>query len=120
MFILTENTLAALPPARLLYRPFPSSDPEAPASVFTEGEALEFQQGQPAVAVDWYRRLAGSNNVAVRAGALLRLGRVLRKLGRQAESHAAYEQLSEIAGVQVAGAPAESGGSRSFDCRSFD
>src|ERR1700739_2136844 len=42
VFILTENELTALPPARLLYRPFPSTDPEAPSSVFADGEAFEF------------------------------------------------------------------------------
>jgi signal transduction histidine kinase len=107
VFILTENSLTVLPPARLLYLPFAPIEPVAPASVFADGEALEFQQGQPASAVAWYRRMAGSKSAAVRAGALLRLGRVLRKLGRQAESVVAYEQLSNVSGVRVAGAPAE-------------
>jgi signal transduction histidine kinase len=107
VFLLTEKTLSVMPPVELLYRPFSSSDPEAPASVFAEGEALEFQQGQPASAVEWYRRLAASRDPAVRAGALLRLGRVLRRLSRQTESRAAYQQLSEIAGVLVAGEPAD-------------
>jgi len=106
VFLLTENTLTALPPARLLYRPFPLTDPEAPASVFAEGEALEFLQGQPEAAADWYRRLADSGNPAARAGALLRLGRALRKLGRENQSRAAYARLSNIDGVRVAGAPA--------------
>jgi signal transduction histidine kinase len=107
VFILTEDSLRALPPARLLYRSFPSTDPEAPASVFADGEALEFGQGQPEAAVDWYRRLVEAGNVPVRAGALLRLGRVLRKLGRDGESRAAYGQLASMEGVRVAGVPAE-------------
>jgi signal transduction histidine kinase len=107
VFLVTEKTLSVMPPAALLYRPFSSSNPEAPASAFAEGELLEFQQGQPASAVDWYRRLSASSDPAVRAGALSRLGRVLRRLGRSGESRAAYQQLAEIGGVRVAGEPAD-------------
>ena len=107
VFIVSRTSLTALPPARLLYRSFPSTDPEAPAGVFAEGEALEFQQGQPQAAAEWYRQLAGSRNAAIRAGALLRLGRVLRRLGRKTESRSAYTQLAGIVGVQVAGEPAD-------------
>jgi len=107
VFVLTESSLAVLPPAVLLYRPFASMEPEAPASVFAEGEAREFQQGQPDAAVGWYRSLTASSNAAVRAGAWLRLGRVLRKLGRPDESRLAYLQLSGFSGVLVAGAPAD-------------
>src|SRR5262249_39157374 len=44
---------------------------------------------------------------AIRAGALMRLARVLRRAGRHQESVLAYKQLAAIGGVQVAGAPAE-------------
>ena len=107
VFILTGNTLTALPPSRLLYRPFPSAEPEAPANVFAAGEALEFVEGQPEAAAGWYRRLADSTSPPVRAGALLRLARVLRKLGRENQRREFYTQLSAIDGVRVAGAPAE-------------
>ncbi len=105
-FVLAGDSLRALPPARLLYRPFPPAGPEAPASIFAEGEALEFDQGQPESAVAWYRSLSRSNDEPVRAGALLRLGRVLRKLGRGNESRAAFTQLSTLDEVLVAGVPA--------------
>ena len=81
-----ENSVTAYPAGRLLYYPAPSNEREAPAEVFAEGELLEFLQAQPAKAADAYRVLAESKNAAVRAGALLRLARVLGKLGRREES----------------------------------
>ena len=102
-----ENSVTAYPAGRLLYYPAPSNEPEAPPEVFAGGELLEFLQAQPAKAADAYRALAESKNPAVRAGALLRLARVLGKLGRPEESRAAYTRLAAVAGVRVAGAPAE-------------
>ncbi len=107
LFILTGNSLTALPPAKLFYMPFLPTDPEAPESVFADAEALEFLQGQPIAAITAYRAMAQSPSPAIRAGALMRLGRVLRKLGRESESRTAYTQLSAISGVRVAGAPAQ-------------
>lgn len=105
-------TLTAWPPARLLYYPTASGDPEAPAALFNDGEALEFQSARSSATLvevaDWYRRrLATANDPATRAGALMRLARVLRKMGRTAEAMAAYSQLAAIPKVRVAGAPAE-------------
>ena len=102
-----ENSVTAYPAGRLLYYPAPSNEPEAPPEVFAGGELLEFLQAQPAKAADAYRVLAESKNPAVRAGALLRLARVLGKLGRREESRAAYTRLAAVTGVRVAGAPAE-------------
>ncbi|HYW43898.1 MAG TPA: HAMP domain-containing sensor histidine kinase [Bryobacteraceae bacterium] len=106
LLLLKENNLAATPSNRLLYYPLPSPDPEARPAVFAEGEALEFLQAKPAGAAEWYQHLAGSDVAAVRAGALLRLGRVLRNTGRIAESRAAYAKLADVAGARVAGVPA--------------
>ena len=107
VFLVTANALTALPPTRLFYRPFPSLAPEAPAALFADAEALEFQQGQPEAAVDAYGRLTASRDPAIRAGAWLRLARVLRKLGRTPDALEADRQLSLIPNVRVAGAPAE-------------
>jgi signal transduction histidine kinase len=92
---------------RLLFQPAPTPDPEAAADLFAEGESLEFAEGQPSKAVEWYGRLAQSGNSAVRAGALLRLGRVWRTMGRVQDNAAAYARLAGISGVNVAGAPAD-------------
>src|ERR1035438_6734696 len=96
-----ENTVTAYPAGRLLYYPAPSNEREAPAEVFAEGELLEFLQAQPAMAADVYRVLGESKSAAVRAGALLRLARVLGKLGRREESRGAYTRLAAAAGVLV-------------------
>lgn len=107
LLVAGDRGLDVYPEGRLLYRPLPAHEPEAPDAVFAEGETLEFLQAQPRRAVDWYAALASNPQPAIRAGALVRLGRVLRKLGRETESRAAYTQLAAIGGVLVAGVPAE-------------
>jgi len=107
LLTIEENSVQAFPTGRLLYYPVPSSDPEAPADIFAEGELLEFLQAQPAKAADVYRTLADSGSPAIRAGALLRLARVLTKLGRTEESRQAYQRMASVSGVRVAGAPAD-------------
>jgi signal transduction histidine kinase len=107
LLVLTQDALSAYPPERLLYYPIASREPEAAAKVFAEGEALEFGNEPLEKAADIYRRLAESKDIAVQAGAWMRLGRVLRKAARYDDSRAAYERLMALAGVRVAGAPAE-------------
>jgi signal transduction histidine kinase len=51
--------------------------------------------------------LAESDTGAIRAGALLREARVLRRIGRLTESGTLYTQLAVMGDVPVAGAPAE-------------
>jgi signal transduction histidine kinase len=107
VLILSGNNLSALPPDRLLYRPLPTQAPEAPAAAFSEGEIVEFQQNDPAKAADWYRRLSGQKDAPLRAGALLRLARVLRKGGQIPEAREAFTKLAAMNGTAVAGAPAD-------------
>ncbi len=107
VLIFSGNNLWARPASRLLYRPFPALSPEAPSETFSEGESIEFQQNDSARAVEWYRRLAEHQEGTVRAGALLRLARVLRKSGRLTEARDAYVQLATVDDAAVAGAPAD-------------
>jgi signal transduction histidine kinase len=107
VLIFSGNNLWARPTSRLLYRPFPALAPEAPSETFSEGESIEFQQNDSARAVEWYRRLAEHQEGTVRAGALLRLARVLRKSGHPAEARDAYIQLAAVDDAAVAGAPAD-------------
>ena len=107
VLILSGHNLSAYPAGRMLYRPLPTLLPEAPAASFSEGEAIEYQQNEPAEAIDWYRRLGEDKDAAVRAGALLRLARVLRKSGRIAEARDVYIQLAAMSGTAVAGVPAD-------------
>jgi peptidyl-prolyl cis-trans isomerase A (cyclophilin A) len=67
--------------APLPYYPVAPTTPEPPPDVFSPGEALEFQKRDPAGAIRAFRELAGSKDPAVRAGALMRLGRNYRKAG---------------------------------------
>jgi len=104
---LTDASFSTTPAGRLLYDPVPSTELEAPPSTFAEGELLEFLQEQTADAAAWYRHTAQSPNPAIRAGALLRLARVLRNSGQPASSRAVYAQLAGVSGVRVAGVPPE-------------
>jgi signal transduction histidine kinase len=107
LLVVDGRAVTSYPEGRLLYYPAPSAEPEAPAETFADGELLEYLQAQPAKAADAYRALSEDRNPAVRAGALLRLARVLQKLGQTNESRAAYARLAQQTGVRVAGAPAD-------------
>jgi len=107
LLIVRGNSLVAYPSGRMLYYPMPSSDPEAPPEAFAEAEALEFQDEQLTKAAAAYRALAESKDGAIRAGALLRLGRVMHKSGHEDEARAAYTRLAAISGVRAAGVPAD-------------
>jgi signal transduction histidine kinase len=101
------DSITAQPPHRLLY--YPSSLPltEAKPAVFADAESFEFLQAQPAKALELYRRLAEADSTPVRAGALLREARVLRRMERWEESKAVYAELAAFGDVPVAGDPAE-------------
>ena len=105
--VFTESSFTAIPPEKLLYRPFLNTTGES-TQAFVDGEALEFLQGEPQRAAEWYSHLAaGTKDPAVRAGALMRLGRVERRFGHRDASLRAYRQLAAIGGVIVGDAPAD-------------
>lgn len=89
----------------LLYQPGHSGG-EAPPPVFSVAEADEFQREDLRAAAAAYRRLAESREPAVRAGALVRLGRVQRKRGDRAGALQVYAELEQLGSVTVAGEPA--------------
>jgi signal transduction histidine kinase len=88
--------LAVLPGSDLLYRNRVEVPPEPPSSIFAEAEVLEFQPGSAATAAEKYRKLASSPDSAIRAAALMRLGRSLRKLGRTDDALQAYDALARM------------------------
>ncbi len=96
----------AYPKERIAYLPAVPALPEAGAGVFSQGESLEFRRRDHAGAVRVFREMATSSDPAVRAGALLRLARNLRAIGRNEEAIEAYTRLSGIDEVSVAGVPA--------------
>jgi signal transduction histidine kinase len=95
------------PRERLLYYPVVSPVREPRPGTFEAGETLEFRQQDHAAAIAEFRRLAGAADPTVLGGALVRLGRNLRKAGRQEEALEAYERLAQLGSTSVSGVPAE-------------
>ena len=77
----TDPAVTAQPPGRLLYRPEVSPEIDLSSGIFSDGELLEFQHALPDRAIANYRHLTDSGNSGVRAGALMRIARVLRNDG---------------------------------------
>jgi signal transduction histidine kinase len=101
----TAGVARAYPRDGIAYLPAVAALPEAGASRFAQGEALEFR-GDHTAAVRVFRELASSSDPAVQAGAWLRLARNLRAIGRLEEALAAYGGLADMDGVSVDGVPA--------------
>jgi len=95
------------PRNRLLYYPLQPAEREPPAALFAAAEAAEFQQRDYPKAIATLEELARSADPLIRAGALVRLGRNLRKLGRWTQALAVYEQLAKLGAVPAGGSPAE-------------
>jgi signal transduction histidine kinase len=94
----------------LLYLPAGSmiaGGPEPPQDFWTEAERLEFARGDLAAASSMYRSLAGSPDVHIRAGALLRLARVLKRSGRHLQALDSYLAMSAMPVARVNGDPAD-------------
>jgi len=105
VLVFSDNELLAYPNGRLLYYPVTRPVPEADASLFARGEALEFRRQDLPAAARAYRRIAQSPDSLVRAGALLRLGRTEKKARRFDEALDAYDELANLDGTQVLGLP---------------
>jgi len=105
--VFRPQAVDAYPRSSLVYYPFVSSAKEPPASVFEAGEALEFQQKDAAKAIVAFRELSRSKDAAIRAGALLRLGRNLRKAQQPRAALDVYDELERLRATPIAGLPAE-------------
>jgi signal transduction histidine kinase len=103
----TKRGVDVYPPQGLLYFPVIPECPEPPDPTFAPGESLEYQRNDPARAADAFRALSRSPDAGVRAGALLRLGRTLRKAGRNDEALQIYSELAQLGRICVLGLPAE-------------
>ena len=98
--VLTESAgvVAAIPAANLLYRvgsPPPNPASRLPVSpLLAEAESLELRLNKFDQAAELYRRvLASSGDTPAATIALHRLGRTLKKAGRNAEAVAVWEKL---------------------------
>jgi signal transduction histidine kinase len=97
--------IAITPPGALPFVPV-RDVLRAPHPSFVEAEALEFRYGDATAALARYRQLVNHADPHVRAGALLRSGRVLLKAGRLLEAGDAYARLAALEDVDVDGYPA--------------
>jgi signal transduction histidine kinase/predicted negative regulator of RcsB-dependent stress response len=104
---LTTTTVETYPGGQLLYVPLPVSAKETPVTVFAQAEAAEFQQKDYARAITALRVFARSEDQTIRAGALLRLARNLRKAGQAKAALAVYEELAQLPTTLIEGYPAQ-------------
>lgn len=91
----------------LPFLPDVQATPEPPAAPFARAESLEFRARDYSGAALALRPLTSSPDPRVRAGAMLRLARALRKAGRPDSALAAYGRLARLGAVPIQGLPAE-------------
>ena len=92
--------------APLLYVPARPARTEPPAALWAPGEAREFQHNDYEGAIVAFLTLSRSDDKSIRAGALVRLARNLRKSHRSKEALDAYAELKTLGDVAVSGEPA--------------
>ena len=90
----------------VLYQPETIQVGHVPAALFQEAEAVEFQRRDLSGAARTYRRFAKSPDPAIRAEALVRLGRVLRSQNNRSGALRVYAKLQRLGSVPVGGQPA--------------
>jgi len=100
------DRVTVTPPGALVYHPVLSSDDDVPRQVFAEGERFEYQQRDLIRAIAWFQTLARTDQPAVRAGALVRLGRNQQKAGQADAALVTYEQLAGLGATSIDGLPA--------------
>jgi signal transduction histidine kinase len=105
--VVSQRGFQCFPAERLPYYPFLAAPAEPSPGAFAAGEALEFQQKDYAEAAATFRKLAIAKDPSIRAGALLRLARNLRKGSQSEAALAAYGELAELGSTSVGGLPAE-------------
>jgi signal transduction histidine kinase len=92
---------------RLQFYPRVPAPLDAPAGLFAAAEIEEFREEGLARAATSYRNLASSSDRHIRAAALMRLARSLRKQQELQEALAVYGELAAMGETPVAGSPAE-------------
>ena len=104
----SRDGITSLPPGRLPYFPAAAPSPELPGQPFNELEEQEFAPHNDldkALAIA--RGLSASSDPAIRAGALVREGRILRKMNRHAAALSVYERLARVGPAVIDGAPVD-------------
>jgi signal transduction histidine kinase len=109
LVMIDADKVLAEPRHALPYIPVTPRRPAAP-DVFSRVEAMEFGTPNNHDVGERYRRLTRDADPHVRAGALLRLGRVLRKSKDFDGALAAYRELTSSDSEWIEGIPAELAG----------
>ncbi|MBL8293982.1 MAG: hypothetical protein JNN08_19205, partial [Bryobacterales bacterium] len=105
--VCSRERIGVFPGNGLLYYPIAPPSPEAPASLFAAAEELEFRRADHGAAAAALRTLSRSPDPAIRAGALIRLARNLRKSGQSEAALSAYAHAAGIRDAVVTGVPAD-------------
>jgi signal transduction histidine kinase len=105
--VLGTNGIDTRPPARLLYQPELDIVDVGSAPEFRAGEDLEYRRRDLDAAEAAFRKLTADRVPAIRAGALVRLARVLRKKGHREQALGVYDDLARVSDERVDGVPAE-------------
>jgi signal transduction histidine kinase len=106
VFASTRTGVRVSPPGSLPFVPLPRRSARGDER-FRAAEALEFQAGDLSAAAAAYRTFVVHENKDIAAGALLRLGRVLRRSHDVSGALHAYRQLEGLGQIDVEGYPAE-------------
>jgi signal transduction histidine kinase len=106
--VLYSDRIDAVPPQRIPYYPVAQALKEMPSDPFQELESNEFREPVNLdKALQMSRTLAASSDPAVRAGALLREARILRRMGHIKDALAVLGDLSQIASISIDHEPAD-------------
>ena len=101
-----DRVVETLPRGRVAYLPTVQPLPEAPTEVFASGDELEIRRRDLPGAIQFFSELTKSADPTVRAGALLRMGRILASSGRVNEALSTYAELSRIDNAAISDTPA--------------
>ncbi|MDP2997568.1 MAG: hypothetical protein Q8N47_08770, partial [Bryobacterales bacterium] len=111
--------LEATPPGRLVYYPVAPAGTESPSARFAAADELELRRKDMTGVIALLRKEIENRDPSVRAAALLRLGRIEKKLGHPEAALAAYSELAKLGEVRVEGLPAEMA-AREARCRLYE
>ncbi|MDQ3487561.1 MAG: HAMP domain-containing histidine kinase [Acidobacteriota bacterium] len=103
---LDGRQVIAEPRAAAAWLPGSPASPEPPPGPFAAAEQVEFR-GDPRQAIPIYAELVRAADEPLRAGALMRVARIERRLGRVDAAIVAYRDLASIERVQVNGMPVD-------------
>jgi signal transduction histidine kinase len=101
------SDVVAIPEHRLAFYPLVPASRQGPAALFAAADKLELQDKDFASALAALRPQLQSNDLSIRAAALMRVARIDRKQNLRAEALSAYRDMLDLKGAPIEGVPAE-------------